>query len=496
MHAGLRARPLTTLFFVLALAHLIPIWAVRYMPTVDGPSHLYNASILLRLLTGDGARLNDFYQIDWRPNPNWLGHAMLAVMLTFLPPLLAEKILMSSIIILFLAAAWYFARSAEEGGQIYAFLALLLTYHQSLQFGYFNFSIAAGLFLIVVSTWWRRRDQPTARNISLIAGLLLLSDAAHPMPTALAMIAIGVLWLMTLRGRRLASHALHLLAFVPVSALILWFMRTQAPPSMASRPKLPYLIQFLAQARFLMTFDLRQFYYGAVVFLGYVTLAVATIWIERRSKREASAFGMVALAFLAMYFIFPSQLAGGLGINDRIGFFIFLVPLAWFTPRLPRRAQMVLIGLVTLAALANVAFLTTRYRRADRLLTEIVRTFDGADRDSAFVPILFDIRPPHSDLGLMSHTVDYAALENRLIDLANYEPEVGYFPIRYRPGIVPLNGYLLAVAQNDFDVAANAERADYIFTWKMPPGSPLEPRIEERYRLVRAWGFGRLYHRR
>ena len=141
-------------------------------------------------------------------------------------------------------------------------------------------------------------------------------------------------------------------------------------------------------------------------------------------------------------------------------------------------------------------FLVTHYRRADRAIGDIVHTFDGAEAGHTFVPLMFDPRPPRSVLALMAHSTDYAALDRRLIDLTNYEPEVGYFPIRYRPGIVPFNGAAIATHPEDFDIAANADRVDYIFTWKLPQYTPFEVRLNERYTLVREWSAGRLYRRK
>src|SRR5262249_6502581 len=42
----LSRHPEAVAFWVLALAHLIPVWAFHYLPTQDGPSHLANAYIL------------------------------------------------------------------------------------------------------------------------------------------------------------------------------------------------------------------------------------------------------------------------------------------------------------------------------------------------------------------------------------------------------------------------------------------------------------------
>ena len=481
--------PLRKLYVVLALLQLVPIWSVHYLPLVDGPSHLYNSSVLMRLATGHGGRLNDFYQIDWRPNPNWLSHSVIAVMMLVFPPILIEKLVVSGIILFFLAAAWRFAR-----GEPAAFLALPLAYHQSVQFGFYNFSFAVGLYLFIVAIWWKRRDEPTVGTIALIGGLLVLCDIAHPMPTGLAIVTIGILWLMTVRDHRFLSYAKHLLAFVPVTAMLIWYLGTQSAPTMRTHQTWAYLIQFLAEGKFLITYDARQWYLGAALFVVYVILAIATLWLDRRQAN--AAFAAVVGVLLLLYFASPSEMAGGLGVNDRLALFVFLVPLAWFTPNLPSFARTLLIAFVSIVAIGNVIFHTMRYHAADRVLTEIVRGFDGTEPESTFVPLIFDPRPPHSDRALMTHTVDYAATNRKLIDLVNYEAEVGYFPVRYRPNVDPIGTVFIALHTDQYDVVANAARADYIYTWKMPLYTPIAQRIEERYVLVREWGRGRLYRRR
>ncbi|HEX3526174.1 MAG TPA: hypothetical protein VH988_03830 [Thermoanaerobaculia bacterium] len=60
-----------TLFFALAVLHLVPFWVVTAVPTVDGPSHVYNAWVQTHL--GDTERfpaLREYFEIDHRPLPN------------------------------------------------------------------------------------------------------------------------------------------------------------------------------------------------------------------------------------------------------------------------------------------------------------------------------------------------------------------------------------------------------------------------------------------
>src|SRR5437588_6836542 len=85
-------RQLATLYIALALLYLIPIWSVDHLPTADGPCHLYNSWILRELIAGNAGPISRYYAIDWRPHPNWIGHAAMALLMCVVPPIVAEKI--------------------------------------------------------------------------------------------------------------------------------------------------------------------------------------------------------------------------------------------------------------------------------------------------------------------------------------------------------------------------------------------------------------------
>src|SRR5260370_12005925 len=93
------------LYMLLAVIAVVPIWSAHYFPTVDGPSHLYNSWLLQQLLNGNHL-VTQWYAIDWRPNPNWTGHIVLALLVSILPPPIAEKILVTGLVLLFAAPMW------------------------------------------------------------------------------------------------------------------------------------------------------------------------------------------------------------------------------------------------------------------------------------------------------------------------------------------------------------------------------------------------------
>src|SRR3954447_25399038 len=91
------------LYLAASILLLIPIWSVHHLPTVDGSSHVYNAEIIRQLVTGHDTVLTHAFRINPRPVPNWSGHAVLALLMMALPAPVAEKLLMTSIIALFMS---------------------------------------------------------------------------------------------------------------------------------------------------------------------------------------------------------------------------------------------------------------------------------------------------------------------------------------------------------------------------------------------------------
>src|SRR5437588_9167863 len=175
-------------FVIAALFHLLPIWRVRYVPTVDGPSHLYNAQVLHELAKGtpEFARV---FRSDLRPFPIWLGHILLFLALGIAPPLIAEKLVLSAIVLLFLGGCWKLAGFAYPASRVYAFLLMPLAYSALLQMGFYNYFLGVGLAMFAIAAWWERRT-------TLSGTLLLLCYFAHAVPAMVALLMVAVIWML------------------------------------------------------------------------------------------------------------------------------------------------------------------------------------------------------------------------------------------------------------------------------------------------------------
>src|SRR5213075_2780033 len=98
---GAIARHERLTFSLLILVHLIPIWAFWYLPTTDGAAHVANAQVMRKINDPAMPVLKHYYFVSGQPSPNLVGHLVLAGLLYVVPPVIAEKLLVSLYIVLF-----------------------------------------------------------------------------------------------------------------------------------------------------------------------------------------------------------------------------------------------------------------------------------------------------------------------------------------------------------------------------------------------------------
>src|SRR4051812_45451002 len=173
-----RATAFAALFWVLVIAHLVPIWGAKYFPSQDGPAHLENAQLLLKWMRGDAGAWRQYYFINPKPVPNWLGHLALAGLMAVVKPLIAEKILLSAYVVMLACGMRYALRAIDARAQSLALAALPLTYHALLHMGFYNFSFGVAVYLFALGYWIRHREDLTGKTVPL-AGLVMLTYFTH-----------------------------------------------------------------------------------------------------------------------------------------------------------------------------------------------------------------------------------------------------------------------------------------------------------------------------
>jgi hypothetical protein len=482
-------RRLLALYVALCILHIVPVWSVGLLPLGDGASHVYNAWIMKGLLAGDApAQFAQAYEIDWRPHPNWSGHLILTALMFVFPPLVAEKLLVSGIVLLLLAGAWLLATANGPDGAIYAFLAFPFCWSQSLAAGFYNYALSIGLYLIILALFWRRRERQTIGNILLIALLLVVCYFTHPLAAGYACGSVIVLSMLT---RRFA----YLLCAIPTIPLLLWFARGEAAGTRDWKTIEWKALQFLARVDPIVSFDDRQRPLALTVGIVLAILIVYTL-IKERLLRAVDAFALLSLGYaIAMLWVPAGHLARIL-ITERSAAFVYLTLLAWFTPRLHARLRAALLAVLTVVAVANAAIYIERFRHFAPDVERIAHSLDAIEPGSTFVPLLFVEPRSASYSNLFAHSLSYGALQRQLVDLANYEPATGYFPLRNHRDALPLDVYTLVNSPGEIDAGQLALRAEYVFSFLMPEETRNRAELEVLYQLVHDAGGVRTYQRR
>lgn len=467
-------------FLCLALLHLLPLCSVRYLPTGDGPTHVYNAWVLHELLSGDPPpQIARAYRVDWRPHPNWSGHAFMALAMTVVPPLVAEKLLVALIIALMLGGTWFLATSVDPHNDVYAFLAFPFTWTQTLVAGYYNFSLSVALYLIILGVWWRRG------SVTLLAALLVLCNFTHPMAALLACGSIVLLSLLTRRFR-------HLPALIPTIALLAIFGSTEQS-NVAAPLQLNIdwnAARILAKIDTLFAFDDRIRPIAITLALIYLGLIVFTLMRERR--REQDAIAILALVLIAMMFWIPAAQGTRDLFTGRMPPFVFLILPAWFAP-LADRWRSALFAVLSLLAIANAVMAFERVRSLGRAMEQLVRTFEPIAPGTTMLPLIFERPHSHSFVNVLAHFMSYVALEKQLVDVGNYEPSARYFPIAER---VPVSGsHAIENNPGHFDLTQPAVHADYVVTHRLSESAPNRAALRMLYRLIHEAGDFQIYRR-
>lgn len=467
---------LRRLYLALAIVSLAPIWSAHYLPTADGPSHVYNSWVLRELVLGHRGVVTEWYAVDWRPYPNWSGHAVLALLMSVFPPLIAEKLLVSGIVLLFLYAMWRYAGACAltddvEASRAVAFIAFPFAYHLLLQMGFYNFAIGAALYFLVLAAWWEGR---------LVGATLLLLACyfSHALPAMLAVASIALLALLTRRWR-------GLLVVLPVLPLLAWFLHVRGATLASAHVPAFGLFDYLRRMWVVLTFDVQQAKLGFTLSSILALLIVMTFLRRRWKWTEGDAFLLVTLLLVVLYARAPAASSGGTMIMERMALFVALSPLVWIAPRLPPRAGAAMVILLTILSLVYTGYLVRRYRGLSRRVTELVRSADALGRDAAVLPLIRDVRPPRGAfVPVLMHAFDYAAVEKHDVDIANYEAGSGYFPIRFRDGVAAPAIETIGVHAGDVDIAPYIGNVPYVFTWHVPDDAPVVEQLRKSHAAI------------
>jgi len=469
-----------SLFGALFLINLVPIWAFQYFPSQDGPSHLYNAQLLLGLLDPANFQIRQFYEYNPGLHPNLLASVFLAVTQLWVPPLLAEKLLLTLIVAGLPLSLAYLTRAFSGRVTVLSLIGFLFAYHNLLHMGFYAFSLGLPLSLFTLGFWWSCRDRMTLARIAMLNLLIGLTFFAHFLPFVMALFAttVSVGWCAVFRASRsglrvaLSGAAVHLGYLLPWFALAFDFaLRTRTPDQFIFQG-LSSLEAILRDNLVLASYTDWHLHLAPIVqgLLGAATILTLARRVRARvGLEERDVLFLLAALLLMLFFRMPFEMNKAGWINERLFLHAVLLAFAWIGI-LPHRFRLVFAGVLATLAIAHTGRLAWEYAQLQPEIREYTAAThlvaphstlaldyadDGSEEFAAGIRYVHPFRLLHSYYGLYARDV---------VLFNNYQILFPYFAVRR--GAAPRNN------------------PDYVVAWRHRPGSKALQRYTALYEIA------------
>ncbi len=411
-------------------------------PTLDGPSHLYNARIADYIIAGNKF-IKSYYAQSTTPVPNITDHYLLTLFCSFLSFASAEKLIQLICVVgfcaLFRRLVWRFNPSGI-GMSIFAIpFAFSLLYY----LGFYNFCLSFPLLFIIIlyyHKWFSNSStKPSAYKyivLSLISVVLYFTNALAFLFAGLVLFMFEiqivlpiVLRKVSLPEKNNALKRLLLYTMVWIPGLIFFGIFTHRVTMISNWSNLSVteLFNWLKEVRPLIVYTgdesvyTHWFFYAMLVGFGMAIF----YRIKDKSLLKFSGFDVFLLAFiftLICYFVVPDGTSVGM-MSVRLCIYLFVFFLLWLAMQKSNVAITWIIAVVVMC-IHFMLFFNVHLPAETGLEkeTEVVRAAGNLIEPNS---VVLDIDVTGN--WLYGHFGDYIAEDKPLVIIPNYEADDCWF---------------------------------------------------------------------
>ncbi|WP_437959630.1 hypothetical protein WME76_08230 [Sorangium sp. So ce119] len=211
-------RAFAATFALLAVAAIVPIWRVRFLPLLDLPNHLAAVHIWHNF-DAPWTRFRDFYELSLRPAPYGAYHILTHVIAHGVSLENANRLVLSGYVLGIPAAALVWARRTRRSPWL-SVLTFPLAFSLSWACGFLPFLVGIALLLAGVVALDAHLERPSHGRAAAVALLSVGCGLSHPLILFGYYVCVAVLMLCHLPRWSRIARALPL--FAPAVALLLW----------------------------------------------------------------------------------------------------------------------------------------------------------------------------------------------------------------------------------------------------------------------------------
>ena len=493
------------LFLSLVAVHLLPVILLEYFVTHDGPAHVYSASIIDRLLSGDLLSAY-FYIFNPFPVPNWLGHALLSFLNLFLNGNVSERIIICLYIAGLPVSFRYFLLALNPSAQWASYLCFPFIYSLLFYLGFYNFLLGMPVLFFSLTFLIRHENNLSRKSLIAIALLGLLLYFCHLFALAFFILAAAALaatdFFNALREKKPKDFFKQiyrkaqwlLIALTPCTLLMLGFLIThrEKGDTFGAMIKSEALYNlFIARPLITLRFDVELDYAVTISCAFWLLLLYSIVSFSRNLRFEKkSVLLVISVLLLIAYFFVPDQLGSGSFVSHRLLMFFYLFALLWIgTNAIPKPVR---ISSSFFFVLISVIFLSYHYEESKSLSNdarEFVSAADSIKTGSVVLPVGYSGNWMHANVS------NYISADKNIVMLDNYEAAMPHFPLEWKKEANPYTGMNFS----SLDVPCTGiekyqekigKQIDYILRWGYNPLSVdscarvMDSYIKEKYERV------------
>ena len=443
------------LFIITVLIYTAAVLLPYAFVTHDGPSHVYNAHIINKLLFSDGSVYEKYHII----NPNWvqpnlIGYLLLCFLQLIVPYLWAEKILIAVYVLLFSFGFRFFLKQVSAEADWYSLLIFPFILNAVLFWGFYNFLIGMALSFWFIGLYEKYRMKFGFIRLMQLVFWSLIVYFSHALVFlfcglyVFVRIVADIIKLRNFKTQTFSHIILSVLVFMPgiILLVIYFFHQKDAPVAYENGYQIFTRLSSLWFAIGSLSFT--GYSEGSYLKMLYAILMILSVlkfyYIWKFKQRIVSPSFIIAGFYFLIYLFLPNSVAGGGIILPRLNLMLFLFWIVWLSDQQLLRFSKYL---VLAFYLISFPLLLLRWSVIESTSLHCKHILDETEliipSNSTFItvynkPIAGYIGnyKVHSYIDLLSKVDNYVAIRNNALTFHNYEAAnysvVSYFPVLWK----------------------------------------------------------------
>jgi hypothetical protein len=434
------------------------LFLYRFVPSLDGPQHLYNSRVIIELLKSNEA-ISQFFKFNQILVGYWTAHALLAFFNWIFPAWVAEKMFLFVCLTGVAFSFRYLVKSINGSVSYAALLIIPISQHSFFFMGYYAFSLAWIFFFLILGYYLKHHEKLDFRKGALLGSLLILGFLTHLIiyVFTLSLIGLHVIYItITQQKRDKLSHIIGhqfkkavVLLMVALPSLILairyYFHVAEITPDYPeTEESVQKSFEMLYRLSCLVGFNhSTEGFYNRLLFQLIIALTAFIVggMIIRFFRASSSLDDSVlfrgrffwlagSLIFLLLYFLMPgTYVTGGLSLRLLMLFLVIVVIflavhiVQWYL-------QVVILGFVIFYGIGMFQIRSEYYKQLDAQIRNLELVTSGMEENSIFVTV--NAYPVWNN----SHFHLYAGMDKPLVSPQNPQCS-GQFPIVWNKEKIP-----------------------------------------------------------